>query len=88
LEKLGGGHVVCSHPPPCEVPKNIKAGVIFAVNNVTAEVWREYVTAALEGGKFKCLPEPIVVRKGLKLTQEGLKRVKEGVSTRKVVIEL
>jgi NADPH:quinone reductase-like Zn-dependent oxidoreductase len=88
LEKLGGGHLVCSHPPPTEVPENVKAGMIFAVNDVVTPVWRDYVTPALEAGKLLCLPPPTVVGRGLEFVQEALKMSSAGVSGTKLVIKL
>jgi len=38
LAKLGGGHLACVHPPPAEVPANVKAGMVFAVNDVATPV--------------------------------------------------
>ena len=88
LEMLGGGHLVCTHPPPGNVPDNVKAGMIFAVNDVAIPVWREYVTQALQTGKLKCLPRPTVVGKGLEYIQKALELCEAGVSATKLVVEL
>jgi NADPH:quinone reductase-like Zn-dependent oxidoreductase len=88
LAKLGGGHLACVHPPPDNVPANVKAGMIFAVNDIATPVWKEYVTPALQAGKLQCLPPPSVVGKGLERIQEALKKFKAGVSATKLVVEL
>jgi NADPH:quinone reductase-like Zn-dependent oxidoreductase len=88
LAKLGGGHLACTHPPPADVSSDVKAGMIFAVNDVATPVWQDYVTPALEGGKLQCLPPPTVVGKGLEYIQEALKKSKAGVSATKLVVEL
>jgi NADPH:quinone reductase-like Zn-dependent oxidoreductase len=88
LAALGGGHLACTHPPPADVPENVKAGMIFAVNDIATPVWKDFVTPALESGKLQCLPHPTVVGKGLDKIQEGLKRSKAGVSGTKLVVEL
>lgn len=88
LEKLGGGELACSHPPPAEVPANVKAGMIFAVNDVVTPVWETFVTPALEAGKLKTLPPPTVVGTGLEYVQEALKKSKAGVSGTKLVVAL
>lgn len=88
LAKLGGGHLACSHPPPTEMPENVKPGMVFAVNDVATPVWKDYVTQALRTGKLQCLPPPTVVGKGLEHIQEALKRSKAGVSATKIVVEL
>ncbi|KAF2816947.1 putative quinone oxidoreductase [Mytilinidion resinicola] len=88
LAKLGGGHLACVHPPPDSVPENVKAGMIFAVNDIATPVWRDYVTSALQAGKLKCLPPPSVVGKGLEQIQEALKKCETGVSATKLVVDL
>jgi NADPH:quinone reductase-like Zn-dependent oxidoreductase len=88
LAKLGGGHLACVHPPPKDTPMNVKAGMIFAVNDVATPVWKDYVTAALETGKLKCLPKPIIVGKGLEHINKALEKSKAGVSAAKLVVEL
>jgi NADPH:quinone reductase-like Zn-dependent oxidoreductase len=88
LAKLGGGKLACVHPPPADVPENVKAGMIFAINEVATPVWRDYVTPALKSGKLQCLPPPTIVGKGLEHIQEALKKSNAGVSATKVVVEL
>lgn len=88
LNRLGGIHLACVHPPPENVPKKIKAGMIFAVNDIATPVWRDYVSPALQSGKLKCLPPPTVVGKGLEFIDEALKKCKAGVSATKLVVEI
>lgn len=87
LEKLGGGHLACTHPPPA-VPEKVKAGMIFAVNDIADSVWKDFVTPALQSGKLKCLPPPLVVGNGLGAIQRGLEMSKTGVSGAKLVVSL
>lgn len=90
LRALGGStHLACTHPPPTEgVPSGVQTGMIFAVNDVVAPVFRDFVTPALESGLLKCIPAPTVVGKGLEFINEALKRSKAGVSATKLVVEL
>lgn len=88
LAQLGGGHLACSHPPPTDVPENVTAGMIFAVNDIAAPVWEEFVTPALQNGKLQCLPSPTIVGKGLDFVQKALEKSKAGVSATKLVVEL
>ncbi|KAF7555725.1 hypothetical protein G7Z17_g1955 [Cylindrodendrum hubeiense] len=88
LGKLGGGHLACVHPPPDAVPENVKAGMIFGVDDVATPVWRDYVTLALQAGKLKCLPSPLIVGTGLEQIQEALRKCEAGVSATKLVVEL
>lgn len=88
LEKLGGGQLPTVLPGPENVPSNVKTGNVFAINPVTHPVWKDFVLPALEKGSLKCLPEPLVVGKGLEKVQEGCDTNKKGVSAKKVVVEL
>ena len=66
LASLGGGHLACVHPPPDDVPENVKAGMIFAVNDIVAPVGQNYVTPALQKEKLKYLPQSTIVEKDLR----------------------
>ncbi|KAL8902409.1 MAG: hypothetical protein Q9207_004744 [Kuettlingeria erythrocarpa] len=89
LEKLGGGHLACVHPPPTDnVPSNVQIGMIFAVNDVATPVFQDFVTSALQSGQLKCLPPPTIVGKGLEHVNDALKKLKAGVSATKLVVEL
>lgn len=74
---------------PKKIPDNVDALSVIAMNHVVCgPVWERYITPALEAGKLQCLPEPLVMGKGLENVQKGLDENKKGVSARKVVIEL
>lgn len=88
LEKLGGGHLACSHPPPENIPANVTAGMIYAVDDIATPVWRDFVTPALESGQLKCLPTPTIVGTGLEYVQEAFEKCEAGVSATKLVVEL
>ena len=89
LRSLGGGHLACTHPPPTEgVPSSVQTGMIFAVNDVVAPVFRDFVTPALQSGQLKCLPPATVVGKGLEHIDKALKMSKAGVSATKLVVAL
>lgn len=92
LEQLGGGHLALTHPHfgAEVVPDNVEIGMVWpgGVNDTTAPVWRDYVGAALQSGKLKCLPPPTIVGKGLEYIQSALRQSKEGVSGTKLVVEL
>jgi len=81
-----------SHPPPPETegktPEGVKAGMFYAVSDIAVPVWQEYVGEALERVVLRCLPEPLVVGKGLEFVREGLRTLSVGVSGKKVVIDL
>lgn len=88
LEKLGGGNMACSHQPPKDLPENVKAKFVFGLGEFSFPVWENFITPALESGQLKCLPEPLVIGKGLESVQAALDRAKAGVSAQKVVVEL
>ncbi|KAH9833623.1 oxidoreductase [Teratosphaeria destructans] len=88
LEKLGGGPLSTVLPGPENPPSSVKVFNIFGINPLTHPVWSEYVTPALEAGKLRAIPEPLIVGKGLEAVQKGLDENKKGVSAKKVVVEL
>ena len=88
VDKLGGGNVATVLPPPENVPSNIKAARIFGIDQMTHILWAEFIPEALKSGQLKCLPEPLVIGKGLENVQKGFDENKKGVSAKKVVIEL
>lgn len=51
-------------------------------------IYREFLPKALKSGQFKPAPPPEVVGKGLEYLQEGLDRLKKGVSAKKLVVVL
>ncbi|KAF7198413.1 Dehydrogenase orsE [Pseudocercospora fuligena] len=87
-EKLGGGTVSTTLPGPENKPSSIKFGNVFAIDAVNHPLWENYVTPALEQGKLRAVPEPLVIGKGLESVQKGLDKNKAGVSAKKVVVEL
>ncbi|KAK4937523.1 hypothetical protein LTR10_021894 [Elasticomyces elasticus] len=88
LERLGGGNLATVLPSPKDVASNVKCGNILCISPLTHPLWKDYVTKALETGQLKCLPEPVVIGKGLESCQTGLDENKKGVSAKKLVIEL
>lgn len=88
LDHLQGGHLALTHPPPPGLPENVKAGMIFAVNDIATPVWQDFVTPALENGRLQCLPPPLVVGNDLGAIQKTLEMSKAGVSGRKLVVLL
>lgn len=65
LGRPSSGHMVCMHPPPLatDLPADVSAGMIFAVDDVARVVWGFYVTLALQSDKLQCLPFPSFVGK-------------------------
>jgi NADPH:quinone reductase-like Zn-dependent oxidoreductase len=88
LEKLGGGKIATSQPPPESLPDNVVAAMMHGEGEHSAPLWDYFVTKGLESGKLKCLPEPFVVGKGLESLQEAMDKLKAGVSAQKIVVEL
>ena len=82
--------------PPSDLPEDVKVSTVFAgmllpghgYDGLTGVVWGMFVPEALETGRLKPLPPPLVVGKGLEAIQGGMDQSKKGVSFRKVVVEL
>jgi len=51
-------------------------------------VWRKYIPEALAAGKFQAKPDPLIIKGGLEKVQEGIDLLRDGVSAKKVVIEI
>jgi len=88
MEKAGAGNLAVTLPGPKDVPEAVKIGNVFGISETTHPVWESYVPEALQQGKLRCVPEPLVIGKGLENVQKGCDKNKEGVSAKKVVIEL
>tara|TARA_R110002003_G_scaffold40_11_gene2748 strand:+ start:37535 stop:38458 length:924 start_codon:yes stop_codon:yes gene_type:complete len=92
-KKLGGryGSVM---PGAQGLPDGIEGDSVFAPTVVMADkyvgdvVWAKWVPEALESGKLKAVPPPIVIEGGLDKVQEGYDQQKKGVSFGKIVIAL
>jgi hypothetical protein len=93
FKKLGGryGSVM---PGAQGLPDGIEGDSVFAPTVVMADkyvgdvVWAKWVPEALESGKLKAVPPPIVIEGGLDKVQEGYDQQKKGVSFGKIVIAL
>ena len=55
---------------------------------LAGKIWREFLPEAIRTGRILPRPEAWVVGSGLEALQTGLDRMREGVSARKVVVEL
>ena len=60
----------------------------IAHNEVGGAVWGKWVPFALANGTLKCKPDPMVSGQGLEMLQTASNQNKEGVSAKKVVVEL
>jgi len=56
--------------------------------HIGTAVWHDFMPKALETGKFQAKPDPHVVKGGLAKVQEGINILRNGVSAKKVVIEI
>ncbi|OXV12057.1 hypothetical protein Egran_00183 [Elaphomyces granulatus] len=93
LQKLGGGRVAIVLPFSEEVPpyvtlSQVWAGVLVDHPEVADAVWRDFVPEALETGRLRPRADPMVIPGGLEKVQEGMDRLRQGVSAPKVVVTL
>ncbi|KAI9155670.1 oxidoreductase [Paramyrothecium foliicola] len=88
----GNRTVICVRRPPDDVPKEVTAKPILSLSilgtPVSKAIFEEYIPAALIQEAFKVVPEPQVIGRGLDYVQQGLDTLQDGVSFKKVVIEL
>lgn len=91
----GTKFISCAMPiVPEKVPqglsaKFIRASTVAAPDEVGEMIWTKFLPNALESGKYKCLPEPLVVGHGLEKIQEAIDKGKSGTqSAQKLVVTL
>ena len=60
----------------------------FVALEVGDAVWRKYIPEALAAGKFQAKPDPLIIKGGLQKVQEGINLLRDGVSAKKIVIEI
>ena len=63
-------------------------GSTLKANEVAEAVYEDFLPAALATGRYRAVPEPLVVGTGLGAVQEALDVQRRGVSARKVVVSL
>ena len=63
-------------------------GLAPGSNEVGPAIWWDWVGKALEEGSLKSAPQMEIVGKGLEHVQAAFDRYKQGVSGRKIVVEL
>ncbi|KAL3417104.1 zinc-binding oxidoreductase [Phlyctema vagabunda] len=94
LSKLGGGVLPTLLWPSQEFPKNVDAKLVmgldpaFGRRDIGDAVWRNFIPQALAAGKFQAKPDPLLLVGGLEKVQEGINIQRNGVSAKKVVIEV
>ena len=88
MEKLGGGFVANTKPPPEQLPENVEAKFVLGVGDFGFPIWEDFITKGLERGKLRCLPEPRVVGKGLASLEKAFEVRRGEVHAQKIVVEL
>lgn len=56
--------------------------------HIGTAVWHDFMPEALEARVFQAKPDPHVVKGGLSKVQEGMNMLRNGVSAKKIVIEI
>ncbi|KAJ5939218.1 alcohol dehydrogenase [Penicillium verhagenii] len=94
LSRIGGGKLLVVDTPKGPFPDNVTASLVICldVGNTAAHVgdhlWHKFIPSALAAGKFQAKPDPYLIRGGLNKVQEGIDLLREGVSAKKIVIEI
>jgi len=63
-------------------------GSDLVANEVGKAIWEDFLPQALESGRFRPMPEPQIVGKGLEHVQEAMDLNKKGVSAKKLIVTL
>ncbi|KAL1622690.1 hypothetical protein SLS56_008615 [Neofusicoccum ribis] len=95
LHELGPRKVAFVMPSPEVLPDNVQPVMTLSFNiaapphDVVGDaLWRKYVPEALARGLLQAKPDPVVIGSGLGKIQEGIDRLKAGVSAQKIVVTL
>ncbi|KAJ5587305.1 alcohol dehydrogenase [Penicillium hispanicum] len=94
LGKIGGGKLPLMFFPEGQFPENVQTSFVNGLDpgmvnlDVGDAVWQKYLPEALRTGKFQAKPDPFVITGGLEKVQEGIDILRQGVSAKKVVIEV
>ncbi|CZT16055.1 related to oxidoreductase [Ramularia collo-cygni] len=74
------------------LPNSVLRGIFGwekqVMTDVGPRIFGDWMFGALESGLLKCKPDPFVVGKGLESVQEACDLMSQGVSARKLVVEL
>ncbi|KAJ0297693.1 hypothetical protein COL516b_010548 [Colletotrichum fioriniae] len=84
LDQIGPRKVCVVLPAESDYGKNVE----ISMKEVQNPVWRDFVPGALRNGQLKPKPDAEVVGKGLESIQAGLDVLKQGVSAKKLVVQL
>jgi hypothetical protein len=57
-------------------------------SEVGAAIWRDFLPGALADGRFRPVPEPVVVGHGLETMQQALDQQRRGMAAQKAVVTL
>lgn len=82
MSRLNGS---ADNSPPWAV---VAAWLVTEAPGVCEAIWHQYLPKALDAGIFQAKPDPLVIQGGLSKVQEGIDMVRQGVSAKKVVIEI
>ncbi|KAJ6102527.1 alcohol dehydrogenase [Penicillium sp. IBT 16267x] len=94
LQKIGGGKFPVVNYPSGTFPDNVTPSMAicldpgFSASHVGDAIWHKFMPSALAAGKFQAKPDPHLIRGGLSKVQEGIDLMREGVSAKKIVIDI
>ncbi|TVY83659.1 Dehydrogenase orsE [Lachnellula suecica] len=91
ISKIGGGLLPVVDKLEAHAYENVKInsshpGLVDL--DIGEAVWGSYVPAALAAGKLLAKPEPMIIEGGLEKVQEGVNTLRQGVSAKKIVVEI
>ncbi|ENH64092.1 Zinc-binding alcohol dehydrogenase domain-containing protein cipB [Fusarium oxysporum f. sp. cubense race 1] len=95
LDQVGSHKVGLVVPPTIELSKNFIPTLSLAfeiLNNdeskVLYHIWQEFLPESIRRGSFQLQPPPVVVGKGLGDIQQGLDKLRSGVSGQKFIVHV
>ncbi|KAH7230173.1 chaperonin 10-like protein [Fusarium redolens] len=95
LDQIGSHKVGLVVPPTIELSKNFIPTMSLAFEILSSDeskvlnhIWKDYLPQAIRQGSFQLQPPPVVVGKGLGEIQQGLDKLKAGVSGQKFIVHV
>ncbi|KAJ6036893.1 alcohol dehydrogenase [Penicillium herquei] len=91
LGRIGGGKLPVVNYPQGTYPENVEPSMVVCLPmapEIGDHIWHKFIPEALSAGKYQAKPDPHLIRGGLEKVQEAIDLLRQGVSAKKIVIEI
>ncbi|KAJ5713359.1 alcohol dehydrogenase [Penicillium malachiteum] len=91
LGRIGGGKLPVVNSPQGTYPENVEPSMVVCLPvapELGHHIWHKFIPEALAAGKYQAKPDPHLIPGGLERVQEAIDLLRQGVSAKKIVIEI